>query len=212
MRRAVVGTARAIEQVCQENGRRYRAAMVTLTYRPGEQWEPRDISKLCKHYRMWAIRRGIRLQGVWVLELTKAGVPHYHLLLFVPRGYTPPLPDKQGWWRKGCTNAKWCRSAVGYVAKYASKGGYGDLPAGARLHGHIGLSARVWAMRSWHVAPGWLRRMVPFGHRIKRVEGWWRNCEWGIEYRSPWVMDSLHFEGAVIRWQGWTPDDIRFVV
>ena len=142
MSRAVIGTAQAIEEVFQDSGFRYRAAMVTLTYGPDEEWEPNDVARLCNHYRMWATRRGIRICGVWVLELTKQDRPHYHLVLFIPRGYTPPLPDKQGWWRKGHTNAKWAHRPVGYIAKYASKGTYGGLPAGARLHGHIGLTKR----------------------------------------------------------------------
>ena len=210
MKRSVIGTAHAIQDVLQGRGVRYRAAMVTLTYAPGEVWEPRDVSRLTNHYRSWARSRGIMIHGVWVLETTKAGTPHYHLLLFIPRGYSPPLPDKQGWWSKGMTNAKWARKAVGYLAKYASKGASG-LPSGARVHGYIGIGKAMGILRSWFVAPAWLREFSTYGDHLRRVDGWWRNCATGIEYRSPWVLDSFRAEGPELRWVGWSVDDVRFV-
>lgn len=211
MRRAVFGTAKAIAECLQDGGTRYRAALITLTYAPGEGWEAKDVSRVCNHYRMWAKRRGIRVSGVWVLELTRAGVPHYHLLLFIPRGYTPPLPDKQGWWRKGMTNAKWARSPVGYIAKYASKGTIGDLPRGARLHGHVGLTAKMLALRSWEIAPAWLRGFCERGNRLMKKGSWWRNCASNIEYRSPWVLDGFRDGYVGIRWVGWGLEDVRFM-
>ena len=211
MSRAVLGTATAIQECLQKEGIRYRAALITLTYAPGQKWEAKDISRLCNLYRMWAKRKEIKISGVWVLELTQAGVPHYHLLLFIPRGYTPPLPDKQGWWRKGMTNAKWAKSPVGYIAKYASKGTAGDLPNGARLHGHIGLTNTMLALRSWFIAPAWLRKMCERGNRLKKVGSWWRDCVTRIEYRTPWVLDEFRADGPVLRWVGWTEEDVRFL-
>ena len=210
MSRAVRGTANAIQECLQEGGFRYRAALITLTYAPDQQWVAKDISRLCNHYRMWAKRRGITISGAWVLELTKAGVPHYHLILFIPRGYTPPLPDKQGWWSKGMTNAVWARSPVGYIAKYASKGGQGDLPRGARVHGHVGLTKAMLALRSWSIAPGWLRDFCERGNRLVKKGSWWRDCESQIEYRSPWVMDRFR-DGRYLEMGRMGTDDVSFV-
>jgi len=204
MARSVKGTAKAIEKTMQAQKIRYRSAMITLTYRDDVEWGVKDISKLTNHYRMWAERRNIVVSGVWVLEQTKRGRPHYHMILFIPRGYTPPMPDKQGWWTKGMTEAKWARRPVGYIAKYASKlDSVHELPSGARLHGYIGLSPSVRLRRAWYVAPKWLTDLVPQGHGIRRVEGWWRDLTTGIEYRSPWVIDSWGGGTITIKWWGW---------
>jgi len=223
MVKAVRGTAALIVKHFQDRGVRYRSALVTLTYAPGQAWTPRDISGLTQHYRDWARSRGIPLAGVWVLELQRRGAPHYHLLLFLPRGYTPPKPDRQGWWRKGSSNCIWARSPVGYVAKYASKSkqksGEGvAIPKGARMHGHIGLPALVQAARSWMLAPGWLREIAPQGTRIVRRGPWWRSLALGIEWRSPWTLDGFSPPPAGfgawtirLRWVGFTEASVRWV-
>lgn len=205
MHRAVVGTAGEIEEFMQGKKIRYRAAFITATYDPkGEGWHKRDISGLTDRYRKWAKSQGIEIMGVWVLEQQKSGNPHYHLVLFIPRGYTPPMPDKQGWWTKGSTNCTWARKPVWYISKYASKcDPVNLLPKGARLHGHIGLNPTVWARRAWWLTPQWLKDMIPQSHGVKRVEGWWRDLTTGIEYRSPWVLDNFRGGMISIFWFGW---------
>ena len=141
MRRGVVSAAKLAQDEMQEGGHRYRAAFVTVTYRPGEKWDAGDIRKLVKHYRQWGQRRGVSLPTIWVGETHTGGGAnhgrvHYHLVIFVPRGLTPPMPDKQGWWRKGMSNCKWAYRPVGYLAKYTSKGRCSPrMPTGARLWG-----------------------------------------------------------------------------
>ena len=68
------------------------------------------------------VAKGIFIHYVWVLELTKRGRPHYHVLFWLPRGISMPKADKQGWWRHGMTNTVPARSPVGYLCKYTSKG------------------------------------------------------------------------------------------
>lgn len=210
MRAGVLTSARLIQEELQSSGAVYRSALVTLTYRPGEDWAPRDIHDLLGHYRKWATRRGHWIRYVWVLELTQSGRPHYHVILFLPRGVTPPLPDKQGWWRKGMTNAKWARSPVGYIAKYASKGGIFacDLPKGARLWGCSSLSAVNRGRLRWSLAPSWLRKLIPFEEGVCRVRGWWVNASTGWAYLSPWLFDSCRAGSVVLRWIGWTPESV----
>ena len=125
MRRGVVSAARFIQDQMQDGGRRYRAAFVTLTYRVDQDWDAGDIRKVVKHYRHWGQRRRACLGIIWVAEThggggLNHGKIHYHLVIFLPRGLTPPMPDKQGWWRKGMSNCKWARSPVGYLAKCES--------------------------------------------------------------------------------------------
>ena len=96
--------------------------MVTLTYRDDVDWSPRQVSNYLKCVREWARRKGIFIHYVWVLELTKRGRPHYHVLFWLPKGVSMPKADKQGWWKHGMTRSEWAYSPVGYLCKYTSKG------------------------------------------------------------------------------------------
>ena len=49
-----------------------------------------------KCVREWARRKDIFIHYVWVLELTKRGRPHYHVLFWLPKGVSMPKADKQG--------------------------------------------------------------------------------------------------------------------
>ena len=68
--------------------KRYKPAMVTLTYADLDAFQPRHISALLKHIRQWLLRRHHRFHYVWVAELQKRGALHYHIDL-------PPLQPCQ---------------------------------------------------------------------------------------------------------------------
>lgn len=191
MRKSVITTAR----LHQEATPRARAAMVTLTYREGAPWQPRHVSEFLKRARQWAARRGHALRGVWVMETTKRGKPHYHVLLWLPRGLSLPKPDKQGWWPHGMTRIEYVRKAVGYAAKYASKGA-DALPKGARCHGGFGLEEAARLHLRWWKLPEWLREQVTTASGLRRLPGvGWVDADTGETFRSPW---EVHFrEGAV---------------
>jgi hypothetical protein len=216
MKRGIKSFAEILQRSLTDGGFRFRAALITPTYRPGEAWSPGDVTALVKCYREWARRRGFALRYAWVMELQRTGRPHYHLILWLPRGVTPPMPDKQGWWKHGMTNCKWARSPVGYICKYASKGFesavQGGLPKGARVYGTGGLDATSQAKWCWAMAPMWLRLMVPEGHLIRRkLRGWWLDVSAGIWYQSPWEWDGFGADGCgQIRWRGYSMDSIRF--
>lgn len=154
----------------------YRCAMVTLTYARDGQWDKRHLIDLVKHYREWFKRHG---QGetfhyVWTMELTEIGRPHYHLVIWLPKGIKPPMPDRQGWWPHGMTQAKYAVSPVGYIAKYASKAetkSGSHLPKGGRLWGYGGLKMDERSTIAWALAPRWLRQIVngDTEHVVKRV-------------------------------------------
>ena len=80
--------------------------MVTLTYREDVEWSPRQVSGYLKCVREWARRKDIFIHYVWVLELTKRGRPHYHVLFWLPKGVSMPKADKQGWWKHGMTRSE----------------------------------------------------------------------------------------------------------
>lgn len=190
MKRSTVTAARLITDEASAGGSRWKAAMVTLTYRPGRVYTPRDVSEFLKRVRQWAARRGFDLRYVWVLELTKAGSPHYHAVLWLPKGVTLPKPDKQGWWPHGHTRIEWARNAVGYLAKYASKGcAVEDLPRGARICGSGGLSDQARNERAWWLSPGWVRSTWSQADRPRRASagvGGWVSTVSGEWLPSPW--------------------------
>ena len=189
LKRAIPLASRHAECATALGGFRYRTALVTLTYRPGETWAAWQISQVQDAYTSWLRRRGIPFRAVWVLELTKAGVPHYHLVLWLPRGITPPKPDKQGWWRHGCTRVEWARNATGYLVKYASKGtAWTSFPPGARLFGVRGLGT-LWPSYRYQRRPFWLQEVTRISTRLmRRPGGWFVDRDTGQAWQSPWML------------------------
>jgi hypothetical protein len=168
--------------------------MVTTTYRPDVDWEPQHITELLKACREYLRRRGEVLRYVWVLELTKAGKPHYHVLIWLPKGWSLPKPDKRGWWKHGSTRIEWVKKAVGYCAKYASKGAQPeDIPIGARLYGVGGLDAIARAIKSWWLRPGWIRDVCSVSDDLTRAPGGgYLSRRTGEIYPPQWEVCNRH--------------------
>jgi hypothetical protein len=155
---------------------RFKSAMLTLTYREDDQWHAKHIATLLQRVRDHLSRRGLKAPYVWVAELTQRGRIHYHVLFWLPKGFTLPKPDKQGWWPWGSTRIEWARNAVGYLAKYASKGTEPMLlrqfPKGCRLHGAGGFSDAVRLSARWWSLPAYLRAACfPSCNFMRRVGG-----------------------------------------
>lgn len=237
MRRGVLATAKAInndllrsgyEQWNEESSKRwgsagaleFRCALITLTYKPEVDWEPRHIKQLCDHYRKWAKRSKVQFSYVWTIETHESGRPHYHMVIWVSGGKTPPFPDEQGWWAHGQSNAKWAHSPVGYIAKYASKGHKYALPEGCRLWGAGGLTAAARAEKSWACAPKWLRSVTEPNTLIQRAKteitetyasgksAVFNVCAWvctatRFAFFSPWEYDSAAPNGMALRHKGY---------
>lgn len=194
MKRSVLTSARLLQEDMQRGGFRGRVAMLTLTYRSEVEWQQRQLTGCVKAIRAYLARRGEAMRYVTVLELTQAGKPHYHLLIWLPRGLSLPKPDKRGWWPHGFTKIEWARNALGYIAKYASKGTSGGrFPKGARLTTSGGLSLRARFERAWWLAPGWVREYftveerparAPGGGWVSRVSGDWLPSPWRLVDRA----------------------------
>ena len=179
---------------------KWRVAMLTLTYRPDVEWAPGQISGLVRHIRQYLARCGVAMRHVWVQEFTKKGKPHYHMLLWLPMGRTLPKPDKRGWWPWGMTKIEWARNAVGYIAKYASKGDSLHKPAkGARMHGNGGLTGDSLLEQRWWKLPGWMRDKVVPVDAVRRAKtgtgGGFVHPETGEVYRSPY---EVFFSGGQV--------------
>lgn len=185
LRHRVLTTCRMIQQqveTLRRQGIKTRFWMVGFTYRPGETWRARDLSQVLYCARAWLERRypGFPFIYCWVAEIQPHRAErrpnecalHYHLVVVLPLGVTPPKPDKQGWWTHGCTRREPVGNPFGYMAKYLSKGGFLDrVPKGARLSGFGGLSLEHRIERAWWMLPAWVRQKWDKTHRVVRAQG-----------------------------------------
>lgn len=199
MRRCVVAHADSCKVIPDY---RTDAILLTTTYAPDSEWSPRHMSELMSHIRKYCARKGVQLRYQWVIELTKRGVPHYHVLMWVPHGFRLPKPDDRGWWPHGSTRIELARKAVGYLVKYASKGGDDmPIPDGARLFGVGGEPAARFAAHRAGL-PKWLNAIASPGTRVMRHTGvGWVEQDTGVVHTSPY---SMYFH--------YTPDGCRLTV
>jgi hypothetical protein len=198
MKQNVITAARLHHEEATRGSCRGRWAMLTLTYRDDQRWVADQVGKLLNRLRDYASRTGFRARYTWVLELTKRGRPHYHVLVWLPKGRSLPKPDKQGWWEHGLTRIEWARNAIGYLAKYASKGDDYDLttlPKGARLSGVGGLSKESRTELRWWKLPQWVREVFNEICDVGREQGGYRNRSTGdflaSRYRVVFIGGAL---------------------
>lgn len=197
MKCGVITSARLHDEEIRykKGGYRWKPLFLTLTYKDIDSWQPKHITNLIKCTREYLKRKGVEFRYVWVAELQKRGAVHYHLIVWLPKGLTLPKPDKRGWWPHGMTNVQWAKNAVGYIAKYASKGedsAY-DFPKGLRLHGCGGLGCIARLERAWWALPSWVKEVFTDKTcRIRPVKGGGRlNCDTGEFIESPWRIDIV---------------------
>lgn len=182
---------------CSSAGHRLKIIMATLTYAPEVTWCKEHVSDYLRHTKQWAARRGFELRYQWVLELTKNGVPHYHVLFWLPFGEQLPKPDKSGHWPHGLSRIETARRPVGYLVKYASKANFTiySLPKHARLFGVGGSSAEGKIVTHRAGLPMWLTEHMQAGTRAVRVPRCgWVERETGQIFRSPFVLRTVYDE------------------
>lgn len=213
--RSVGLTARAMEEEAHKGGFRFTAVFLTLTYRSGEKWAPGDLTECLSAIREYLRRRGVPMRYCWVGEIQEHRASwqpgetclHYHVMIWLPLRLHLPMPDDRGWWRHGSTRIEAARSSVGYLVKYASKGGCLDyVPRGARLAGSGGLlpSARSW--RSWKLLPGWVREKWGEEHRaIRATGGGWVSRLTGEVVPSAWRIVERAQDWAWVRFERVAP-------
>ena len=208
MRSGVLTSARLISK--QLEGEDYQSWMLTLTYRPGCQWEPHHISDCLKSLREWAKDEGFKLRYVWVAEIQEGRwqkgesllgeCVHYHLLVWVPNGVQPPKLDQVGFWPWGMTQRIRVVAPLRYLLKYASKGSEIGFPQGLRIHGSGGLTAADRNHRTWWLMPRWVRtiwteddqpRRCPGGGIFSRMTREWLPSVWEVVLRSGSVLVRL---------------------
>jgi len=221
LRKSVMTAARLINDrtsipANNPHGWRYRPFMITLTYRDGVEWRSEHISKFLDAMQAWAVRQtGSRFPYLWVMELTKKGRPHFHVLIWAPARLTIPKPDKRGWWKHGSRSAgsrvERVRNSVGYVAKYASKFASKDaeFPPNARIHGVGGITAWERRVVAWWKMPKDLRddkgEGVNLWHRCPG--GGWYNRSTHERILSQWKIDFFSPGGKYVRIVQCAPDE-----
>lgn len=168
MRQGVITTGRLINQSLQ--GFRHDGLFITLTYkdRTSKAYSPKDVSRYLDLLRKWYFKHlpNIKLRYVWVLEDQKDGTPHYHVVVWAPKGVKLPMPDKSGMWSHGHSQIERARNAVAYLAAYASKISKHNsdifrvtkvLPKGSRIWAFGGLSDVQRCIFRWWRLPSYLR-------------------------------------------------------
>jgi len=197
LRCATITSARLLQAQLSRGGQRTYPVMITLTYSPRVLWNSRHVSAFLKNAREWFRRRGHKFYYVWVAELMKSGMVHFHVIVWMPKGYRLPKPDRRGWWPHGLTRIEAARNPVGYIAKYCSKADQpNSFPKGLRTHGRGGLDAIGQIEMRWWSAPRWVRQWCSSITDVRRVTGGGFVCVDTGEWRaSPW---RILFYGAKI--------------
>lgn len=175
LRRNVLGAGR-LHALADDGKRAPVAWFVTLTYVHGDQWHAQHIAQAVQRFRRWCDSHRIPCRYVWVAELQARGAMHYHVIAYLPKGYTMPKWDRQRdrtgrvWWPWGMSQRERSRSGAGYLVKYLSKlGEFHRFPKGARLYGIGGLSRDGRSVRSWWNLPEWCRRLHGVGEVVRRA-------------------------------------------
>jgi hypothetical protein len=184
-----VGVAAKLHSVAITEGRKHHNfVMVTLTY-TRDTWQSTHMAAYIGHVRKWLDRRtGQQLRYIWVAEMQKRGVIHYHVLYFLPKGITMPKADKQGWWPHGSTRTERAVAPVQYVMKYASKfDSKNGFPKGARTYAVGGLDQTSLRSRRWLNFPAFIKARASINDCWQRsVGGGWLERSTGHVWPSEW--------------------------
>lgn len=181
------GLGIAAKQLHNQGDKNQSIWMLTLTYRgDNRQWNPKHISAYLYDLRSWHYARtGSRaVRYAWVAELQQRGVIHYHVIVWLGGGLTPPKPD-QPWastdrkgvkqwhppmWSHGMSNRLRSTAPVAYLMKYASKiesKNVGTFPHGARIHGAGGMDPTGRSIRRWVLWPAYVQGNASVSDRFK---------------------------------------------
>lgn len=162
-----------------------RAVAVALTFADNGKFGAKLISRFIACVRQALKRRGHRLPYTWVLE--SEGRLHYHLLLWLPRGFILDKQQLARWWPWGITSVASCRVVEGY-ARYMAKFDCMDrIPKAGKVFGYGGLDESGKAAVQRAGLPRWLQAILPRGGSARRFPGCgWTNTETGEIYVSPY--------------------------
>ncbi len=185
------GLGIAAKQLHNLGSKNQQIWMQTLTYAgDNRDWKPHHISRYLDDLRKWHYARtgSTKVRYAWVAELQQRGVIHYHVIIWLDGGLTPPkadMPwnskDRKGvkqWhppmWPHGMSNRLRSTAPVAYLMKYASKiesKNVGSFPHGARIHGAGGLDASGRSIRRWVLWPAYVQGNASVEDNFKPAPG-----------------------------------------
>lgn len=181
----------AAKQLHNLGSKRQKVWMLTLTYAgDNSAWRPEHISRYLDALRKWhyAATGCKKVRYAWVAELQQRGVIHYHVIVWLEHGLTPPKGDRPwkttdrkgltSWhppmWPHGMTNRLKSTAPVAYLMKYASKiesKNVGSFPHGARIHGCGGLDPAGRSIRRWVLWPAYVQGNASVSDRFRPAPG-----------------------------------------
>ncbi|WP_424654505.1 rolling circle replication-associated protein [Castellaniella sp.] len=178
------------------------AVCLTLTYRDAVTHQAKDLSRFLQRLRLQVRRLHPGTPLPYLSSFDRAehgsivdGLLHYHLVLWLPRGFRLEHDRLERWWPHGSTWTERCKNLRDWV-HYITKPTSAIFPKGSHLYGYGGLdqTGKYAIGRSgW---PIWLKRLIPYGEHAKRATGGgWVHIETGLWLESPWQ---------------WTPHGITF--
>lgn len=163
-----------------------RAVAVTLTYRDSRDFAQKHVSKFLEALRKSLGRAGYELSYAWVLECARQ--LHYHLIVWLPRGYRLDDARLAKWWTWGNTWRETCRSVKAWSSYMGKFDSIVKLPKRARIWGCGGLDNEGQTAVARAGLPLWLRKVLPQDHRARRLAGeGWVDLETGQLHHSPYV-------------------------
>lgn len=169
-----------------------RAFALTLTYADNSQFASDQISTFITYLRNKLGSLGYKLQYVWTLE--KALALHYHLTMWLPRGFRLTHKDLESRWPWGSTWIAACKSVpawVKYISKHKDKD---NLPAGAKIFAHGGLDHEGREAVRRAEVPHWLKSKLPTGAAPTRISGAWVDTGTGEIFECPWLWTGRGFK------------------
>lgn len=201
--RMAVGFAARAHSVSARGHRSDVPHLVTLTYRgDNSQWDGTHVRRAISMFRNWCAKKSIYCRYVWVAELQKRGVIHYHIAAWLPPGQKMPHWDSRGWWKEGMSNSIVARCAVAYLMSYLKKGDIearGALPKGARNYGVGGLEHSLRRARRWLRLPRFVQGNSSIYDDWKRVVGGGWSSPDGEIFRSEFQMTFVAGKRCVMR-------------
>jgi hypothetical protein len=162
------------------------AVAATLTYANDANFCPKHVTRFIKCLRAKLKRKGHQLLYVWVLE--RASAIHYHLALWLPRGFTLDHDDLAKWWAWGSTWTQSCRKVSAWIRYMSKREDKANLPLSARVFGCGGLDETAKKTVKKTMLPRWLSVLLPNDTQVYRITGvGWTDKHTGEVYISPWM-------------------------
>lgn len=205
MLRMAVGFAARAHAVSEKGHRSDVPWMVTLTYRPGVEWQGDHLSKAMQKCRNWCTKKGFAFRYVWIAEIQDGkrrqdgqgrDVIHYHAVIWLPVGVRAPHFDKRGWWPHGMSRKDappvGVKNPVGYLLHYLKKDkDLSAMPRGARAYGCGGLDHSLRRARRWLRLPAFVQGNSSINDPWSRAVG----GGWSAPDGSVWASE---FETTIV--------------